>query len=210
MGKDMRCVITGLGMINAIGNSVEESWNNCINGVSGIKEVKSIDTTECYAHLGAESAEHFDVDAGEDADKMDRVSLLCVKAAREALSDSKIEINDENADRVGVIIGSCVGGAISIQNFFTAYEKDPASPDKEDIIKMPIGAIANNIAKIAGAKGVVTNVGNACAASTISIEYACDLIRAGVGDAFIVGGADSFSALAFGGFTALHALDTDP
>ena len=56
MGKDMRCVITGLGMINAIGNSVEESWNNCINGVSGIKEVKSIDTTECYAHLGAESA----------------------------------------------------------------------------------------------------------------------------------------------------------
>lgn len=61
---------------------------------------------------------------------------------------------------------------------------------------MPIGAIANNIAKISGAKGVVTNVGNACAASTISIEYACDLIRAGVGDAFIVGGSDSFSALA--------------
>ena len=121
MENKMRCVITGLGMINSIGNSVDESWNNCINGVSGIKEVKSIDTTECYAHLGAEAAEHFDVDAGSDADKMDRVSLLCVKAAKEALSDSKIEINDENADRVGVIIGSCVGGAISIQNFFTAY-----------------------------------------------------------------------------------------
>lgn len=210
MENKMRCVITGLGMINSIGNSVDESWNNCINGVSGIKEVKSIDTTECYAHLGAEAAEHFDVDAGSDADKMDRVSLLCVKAAKEALSDSKIEINDENADRVGVIIGSCVGGAISIQNFFTAYEENPEKADKSDIIKMPIGAIANNIAKISGAKGVVTNVGNACAASTISIEYACDLIRAGVGDAFIVGGSDSFSALAFGGFTALHALDTDP
>ena len=210
MGNEMRCVITGLGMINAIGNTVEESWNNCINGVSGIKEVKSIDTSECYAHLGAESAEHFDVDGGEDADKMDRVSLLCVKAAREALSDSEIEVNDDNADRVGVIIGSCVGGAISIQNFFTAYEKDPQSPDASDIIKMPIGAIANNIAKIVGAKGVVTNVGNACAASTISIQYACDLIRAGVGDAFIVGGTDSFSALAFGGFTALHALDEEP
>lgn len=208
--SEKRCVITGMGMINAIGNTVEESWNNCINGVSGIKEVKSIDTSECYAHLGAESAEHFDVDGGEDAERMDRVSLLCVKAAREALADSKIEINDSNADRVGVIIGSCVGGAISIQKFFTDMEKDPASTDALDIIKMPIGAIANNIAKIAGAKGVVTNVGNACAASTISIEYACDLIRAGVGDAFIVGGADSFSALAFGGFTALHALDTDP
>ncbi len=210
VGNEKRCVITGLGMINAIGNSVDESWNNCINGVSGIKEVRSIDTADCYSHMGAESAEHFDVDAGEDADKMDRVSLLCVKAAKEALSDSKIEINDENADRVGVIIGSCVGGAISIQKFFTENEEDPAKTDAADIIKMPIGAIANNVAKIAGAKGVVTNVGNACAASTISIEYACDLIKAGVGDAFIVGGADSFSSLAFGGFIALHALDTDP
>ena len=75
---------------------------------------------------------------------------------------------------------------------------------------MPIGAIANNVAKVAGAKGVVTNIGNACAASTISIEYACDHIRAGVGDVFICGGTDTFSSLAFGGFTALHALDTEP
>ncbi len=208
--NEKRCVITGLGMINAIGNTVEESWNNCINGVSGIKEVRSIDTSQCYAHMGAESAEHFDVDAGEDADKMDRVSLLCVKAANEALNDSGIVINDDNADRVGVIMGSCVGGAVSIQKFFTEKENAEGSEDAADIIKMPIGVIANNVARLAGAKGVVTNVGNACAASTISIEYACDLIRAGVGDAFIVGGADSFSALAFGGFTALHALDTDP
>ncbi len=210
VGNDKRCVITGLGMINAIGDTVDESWKNCISGVCGIDVVKSIDTTECYAHMGAESKECFDVDAGEDADKMDRVSLLCVKAAKEALGDSKIEINDNNADRVGVIIGSCVGGAISIQKFFTENEEDPSKTDANDIVKMPIGAIANNVAKIAGAKGVVTNVGNACAASTISVEYACDLIRAGVGDAFIVGGSDSFSALAFGGFTALHALDTDP
>ena len=104
MENKMRCVITGLGMINSIGNSVDESWNNCINGVSGIKEVKSIDTTECYAHLGAEAAEHFDVDAGSDADKMDRVSLLCVKAAKEALSDSKIEINDEGTFADGELL----------------------------------------------------------------------------------------------------------
>lgn len=208
--NEKRCVITGLGMINAIGNTVDESWNNCINGVSGIKEVRSIDTSDCYAHLGAESAEHFDVDAGDDAQKMDRVSLLCVKAANEAIKDSGIVIDDNNADRVGVIMGSCVGGAVSIQKFFTDRHNAEGSEDVSDIIKMPIGVIANNVAKIAGVKGVVTNVGNACAASTISIEYACDLIRAGVGDAFIVGGADSFSALAFGGFTALHALDTDP
>ena len=168
--NEKRCVITGLGMINAIGNTVDESWNNCINGVSGIKEVRSIDTSDCYAHLGAESAEHFDVDAGDDAQKMDRVSLLCVKAANEAIKDSGIVIDDNNADRVGVIMGSCVGGAVSIQKFFTDRHNAEGSEDASDIIKMPIGVIANNVAKIAGVKGVVTNVGNACAASTISIE----------------------------------------
>lgn len=208
--SEKRVVITGLGLINAIGNTVEESWNNCINGVCGIKEVKSINTAGCYAHMGAEAAEHFDVDAGEDADKMDRVSLLCIKAVNEALCDSQIDMTQENADRVGVIIGSCVGGANSIEKFFTEYEEDPAKPSADEILKMPIGAIANNVAKVAGAKGVVTNIGNACAASTISIEYACDLIRAGVGDVFICGGTDTFSSLAFGGFTALHALDTEP
>lgn len=208
--SEKRVVITGLGMINAIGDTVDESWNNCINGVCGIKEVRSVNTAECYAHMGAEASEHFEVDAGEDADKMDRVSLLCVKAVKEALSDSKIDMTKEDADRVGVIIGSCVGGANSIEKFFTAYEENPDSALTEDIIKMPIGVIANHVAKVAGAKGVVTNVGNACAASTISIEYASDLIRAGVGDVFICGGTDTFSSLAFGGFIALHAIDDEP
>ena len=208
--SEKRVVITGLGLINAIGDTVDESWNNCINGVCGIKEVKSVNTAECYAHMGAEASKDFEVDAGEDADKMDRVSLLCVKAVKEALSDSEIDMTKENADRVGVIIGSCVGGANSIEKFFTAYEENPESAKTEDIIKMPIGVIANHVAKVSGAKGVVTNVGNACAASTISIEYASDLIRAGVGDVFICGGTDTFSSLAFGGFIALHAIDEEP
>ena len=208
--SEKRVVITGLGLINAIGDTVDESWNNCINGVCGIKEVKSVNTAECYAHMGAEASKDFEVDAGEDADKMDRVSLLCVKAVKEALSDSEIDMTKEDADRVGVIIGSCVGGANSIEKFFTAYEENPESAKTEDIIKMPIGVIANHVAKVSGAKGVVTNVGNACAASTISIEYASDLIRAGVGDVFICGGTDTFSSLAFGGFIALHAIDEEP
>ena len=102
--SEKRVVITGLGMINAIGDTVDESWNNCINGVCGIKEVRSVNTAECYAHMGAEASEHFEVDAGEDADKMDRVSLLCVKAVKEALSDSKIDMSKEDADRIRKMI----------------------------------------------------------------------------------------------------------
>ena len=100
-------------------------------------------------------------------------------------------IDESNAGRVGVVMGSCVGGVVSVENYVTKGEH------AEDINKMTIASIANHVANMAGAKGVVTNVGNACAASTISIAYACELIRAGVADAFIVGGADAFASVPF-------------
>ena len=194
-----RCVVTGLGMISAIGNSVEECFLNALAGKTGIAQVSSVDTTDCYAKLGAEV--HCDtLDEIEGAKDVDRVSKLCLKASKEALDDSGLVIDDENADRVGVVMGSCVGGVVSVENYVTKGQ------NKDDINRMTISSIANHVADMAGAKGVITNVGNACAAGTISIAYACELIRAGVADAFIVGGADAFASVPFSGFLALHAL----
>ena len=190
-----RCVVTGLGMVNAIGKNVEECWENALKGTPGIDKVKSVNSDNCYAHLGAEVAdENIEIN-----DKVDRVSSLCLQASKEALKDAGIDGNVE-ADRMGVIMGSCVGGVVSIENYIEKGEKT------EDINKMSIASIANHVANMAGAKGVVTNIGNACAASTMSVAYACELIRAGVGDVFIAGGADAFASVPFAGFTALHAL----
>lgn len=197
---DTRCVVTGLGMINAIGKNVDECWNNALLGKEGIDKVKSVNSDDCYAHLGAEIK---DGDL-ETNDKYDRVSSICIQASKEAMKDAKITENEADADRFGVIMGSCVGGVVSIENFIEKGEKT------EDINKMSISSIANNVANIAGAKGVVTNIGNACAASTMSVAYACELIRAGVGDMFIAGGADAFASVPFAGFTALHALSENP
>lgn len=194
-----RCVVTGLGMISAIGNNVDECFENALAGKTGIDKVTSVDTTDCYANLGAEV--HCDtLDDSEQAKQVDRVSKLCLKASKEALDDSGLVIDEENAGRVGVVMGSCVGGVVSVENYVTEGQKT------EDINKMTIASIANHVADMAGAKGVITNVGNACAAGTISIAYACELIRAGVADAFIVGGADAFASVPFSGFLALHAL----
>ncbi|MDD6733365.1 MAG: beta-ketoacyl-[acyl-carrier-protein] synthase family protein [Lachnospiraceae bacterium] len=198
-----RCVITGLGVICAIGNNVEETWKNAVSGVSGIKEVKSVNTQGCYSVQAAE-VEDPTLDTLPDADKMDRVSRLCIKAATEAVKDSGIDMNLENHDRVSVIIGSCVGGVNSIENYYKAGE------NKEDIPKMVISAIANDVAKANQAGGVITNIGNACAAGTISISYACDLIRAGKSDVVLAGGADAYASVPYAGFTALHALDERP
>ena len=196
-----RCVVTGLGMISAIGNNVNECWNNALNSVSGIKNTTSVDTKDCYATLAAEvESDLSDVKVSED---MDRVSKLCIKASREALADAGL--GDFNNDpRVSVIIGSCVGGVVSIEHYFKNDR------DETDVRKMPISAIASSVAGDCHAGGVVTNVANACAAGTISIAYACDLIRAGKADVVVAGGADAFASVPYSGFLALHALDSNP
>lgn len=197
-----RCVVTGLGLISAIGNSVDECWNNALAGKTGIDRVKSVDTADCYANLGAEVACDT-LDDMKEAHNVDRVSKLCLKASREAIEDSGLVIDERNAGRVGVIMGSCVGGVVSIENYVNNGE------NTEDINRMTIASIANHVANQAGAKGVITNVGNACAAGSISVAYACELIRAGIADAFIVGGADAFASVPFSGFLALHALSEE-
>ena len=197
--NDCRCVVTGLGVICAVGNNVEETWKNALASVSGIHRTTSVDTEKCYADLAAEV--HCDtLDAIDSPEEKDRASKLCIKAAGEALRDAKLESFADDS-RVSVIIGSCVGGVLSVEHYHQ-HGKNP-----QDIPKMPIAAIASQVAETYKAGGIVTNVANACAAGTISIALACDLIRAGKADIVIAGGADSFASVPYSGFLSLHALD---
>lgn len=206
MDNKNRCVVTGLGLICALGDGTEKCWSAATNGVTGIHDVKTFSTEGCYAHKGAEVAESSGQLSGED---YDRSSLLCIRAAGEALADAGYSVTDENSDRIGVIVGNCVGGAASIDKYYTDEFKT-GSAKASDILKMPAAAIANNVARHFGLNGATANIVNACAAGTMSLSYACDLIRAGKADAFVAGGSDSFSSLAFAGFHALHALSENP
>lgn len=196
-----RVVVTGLGLICALGENTEQCWNAVVNGVTGIAPVRSVNADGCYANLGAEVAAPNKELSEED---YDRSSLLCIKAAGEALKDSGFEVTEQNSDRIGVIIGNCVGGAVSIDEYYTANKNGGGK--NTDVLKMPAAALANNVAFHYGLNGATANIVNACAAGTISLAYAADLIRSGKADAFVAGGSDSFSSLAFAGFHALHAL----
>lgn len=202
MADKTRCVVTGLGLVCGLGNNVDDCWKAAVDGITGIKDVKSVDTSNCYSHKGAEASLS---DSELSDENYDRSSLLCIKAAKEALDDAKLNLNNEDCDRIGVILGSCVGGAASIDKYYTDKFKN-GSADKADILKMPASAIASNVAKHFDLNGITANIVNACAAGTLSLSYACDLIRSGKADAFVAGGSDSFSSLAFAGFHALHAL----
>lgn len=197
-----RCVITGLGMISAIGNTVEECWDNAMKGVSGIDHTHTVDTQNCYADYAAEVKDETLNDL-PGTEGMDRASKLCIKAVSEAMADAGLA--DFGGDeRVSVVMGSCVGGVVSIEHYYTQGKH------KEDITQMPISAIASQVAGYCHAGGVVTNVANACAAGTISIAYAAELIRAGKADIVVAGGADAFASVPYAGFISLHALDANP
>jgi len=109
--SDRRIVVTGLGLICALGDGTDKCWSAASNGITGIREVQSVSTEGCYANKGAEVAESSEQLSGED---YDRSSLLCIKAAGEALADAGYTVTADNSDRIGVIVGNCVGGGMMI------------------------------------------------------------------------------------------------
>lgn len=153
MDSQKRCVVTGLGLVCGIGNNVEECWTHAINGESGIADVKSFDTENCYSHKGAE-VELTNEELSDES--YDRSSLLCIKAAKEALADAGYLPNVcKHANDIGVILGSCVGGAASIDKYYSEQNEGKAS-DSSDIIRMSASSIANNVSKHFGFSGVMT------------------------------------------------------
>lgn len=200
-----RCVITGLGLVCALGDDAADCAASAFSGKSGISDVTAFDTSGCYSHKGAEVAL---TDGELCSDKYDRTTLLCIKAAGEAIADSGIDLDSEDRSRIGVILGTCIGGASSIDKYYKdSYEGRPV--DREDILRMPASAIANNVADHFDLDGMTSNIVNACAAGTMSLASACDMIREGRADVFVAGGCDSFSSLAYAGFHALHALSEE-
>ena len=127
-----RCVVTGLGLVCALGDDAASCAASAFSGKSGIKDVASFDTANCYSHKGAE------VDLSDSElckDKYDRTTLLCIKAAGEAIADSGLGLEKEDRTRAGVILGTCIGGAASIDKYYRdSHEGKPA--DKEDITRI--------------------------------------------------------------------------
>lgn len=179
---EKRCVITGLGLICAAGNDVDTCWQNICAGKTGIDEVKSVSTEGCVSHVGAE-VHCEDLPAPE----YDRSVRLCLHAAYEAVRDGRLM--DGSVREAGVILGSCVGGAASIDHYYTGLLQ--GRTEEQDVLKMSASAIAANTAFALGANGETANIVNACAAGTMSVSYACDLIRLGRGEIFLAGGTDA-------------------
>jgi len=208
-----RVVITGLGIVSPVGLNLKESWTNIIAGKSGVVAIDSFDT-EGFSVKIAATVKGFDATSlisAKDLKKMDTFIHYGLHAADEALKDSGLEITEANAERVGVAIGSGIGGLPMIEvNDEKLMKGGPRRISPFLIPGSIINMISGNFSIRYGVKGPNISIVTACSTGTHSIGESARIIAYGDADVMFAGGAEKASSpLGIGGFAAARALSTN-
>lgn len=205
-----RVVVTGLGIISPVGNTVEGAWRNICAGQTGIRLIEGFDASGYPVRFGGEIRD-FDVTrylAVKEARKMDPFIHYGIAAAVDALHDAGLEIDDDNAERIGACLGSGIGGLFSIENVQRAFFK--GGPRKISPFYVPsaiINMLAGNLSILLGIKGPNFAIVTACATGTHNIGQAARVIAYGDADVMFAGGAEfATTPTGLGGFAAARAL----
>lgn len=209
-----RVVITGLGIVSPVGSTIEEAWNSVTKGKSGIKPLTRLNADDYPAKVAAEIRD-FDPEQymeKKDARKMDRFTQYAVAAAKMAVADANLDINDENAPRIGVWIGSGIGGMETFENQYRIFLERGYRRVSPFFVPMIIPDMAaGQVSIYLGAKGVNSCTVTACASGTNSIGDAFKVIQRGDADAMISGGAEApITEMSVAGFCSNTALSSNP
>lgn len=207
-----RVVITGLGVVSSLGMEVDKFWNNIVNGKSGISKIENFDTEEFPSKIGAEIK---DFDPNEyidrkDAKRMAVFTQYAVVSAIKALEDAGLEVTDDIANDVGVLIGSGIGGIeVFEKQIGRLVNRGPKRISPFFIPMMISNMAAGQVAIYANAKGPNSNEVTACASGTHSIGEAMEIIKRGDAKVMIAGGSEaSVTPSAVAGFSNMKALST--
>ena len=207
---ERRVVITGLGAVTPIGNNTNDFWEGIKEGKCGIDEITRFDITNFKVKLAAElkdfnAEDHFD---RREAKRLDRFSQYAMVAAREAWKDSGLDKETENMERVGIIIGSGIGGIGTTEEEHEKYMTK--GPDRVSPMYIPMGIpnmATGNVAIDIGAKGESISMVTACASGTHSIGESFRMIKHGYQDVVLAGGTEAgITPLGIAGFTNIKAL----
>ena len=189
-----RVVITGLGTINPLGHTVKETWENAVNGVSGVGPITLFDASDWNVKIASE-VKNFNPDLYMDfkeARRRDRFEQLAVASMKEALETSGLEINDQTTNRIGVIVSSAIGGLRSMQdNIYTLKDQGFRKVSPFSIAMMMPNGAAGIISIDYGIRGPSFSVASACASGSDGIGVAWMMLRSGMIDAAIAGGSEA-------------------
>ena len=207
-----RVVVTGLGMLSPLGNDVDTTWKNILAGKSGIGPITSFDASEFSTHFAGE-VKDFDVERyipKKETKKMDKFIQFGIAAGKQALAHSGLVITPDNASRVGVAIGSGIGGLGLIEeNHQKLMESGPRKISPFFVPATITNMISGFLSIMEGLKGPNLNIVTACTTGVHNIGVAARTIAYGDADAMLAGGAEStVCALGVGGFAAARALSS--
>ncbi len=209
--SNRRVVITGLGAVTPLANTVPETWDGIINGKSGISQIDSFDISSFATTIGG-VIRNLDIShyiPEKDAKRMDGFIHYGIAAGCQAIEDSGIEVTEANAERIGVAIGAGIGGITGIEECYATYDK--SGPRRISPFFVPgniINMISGNLSIKYGLKGPNFAIVTACSTGTHNIGDAARLIKYGDADVMIAGGAErcTTSPTAMGGFASAKAL----
>ncbi|EMV7049866.1 beta-ketoacyl-ACP synthase II [Listeria monocytogenes] len=209
-----RVVVTGVGAVTPIGNDAETSWENAKKGVNGVAKMTRLNPDDFPVKIAAELKD-FDVEKyleKKEARKMDRFTHYAIASAEMAVQDSGLVIDDSNANRVGVWIGSGIGGMETFETQYEIFLNRGHRRVSPFFVPMMIPDIGSGQVSIRfGAKGINSTTVTACATATNSIGDAFKVIERGDADAMITGGAEApITKMSLAGFTANKALSLNP
>ena len=209
-----RVVVTGLGAVTPVGNTPEAMWNSLINGVSGAAPITLFDASEFKTQFACEVKDLNinDFIDRKEARKMDRYTQLAMIAAKQAVEDSKMDLDTEDKNRIGVVFGVGIGGIKTFEEevkYYGVHEADGPKFNPFFIPKMIADIAAGQISIMYGFHGPNYITASACASSSNALADAFNLIRLGKANAIVAGGAEAaICATGVGGFNAMHALST--
>ncbi|GAA0402323.1 beta-ketoacyl-[acyl-carrier-protein] synthase family protein [Streptomyces luteireticuli] len=207
-GARPTAVITGVGMVSALGSGVEESWGNLVAGRGGIVEADRIDLTGLSTGFAGQAP---GLPAPEGGDRPDRAVELALAAAGEAVRRGRLAGAGYRPGRLGLVVSTSLGGTPTGETFHRAWLTDGlAAADPRPLSAYTLHACADAVATAHGLHGPRSVVSNACAAGGVAIGYALELLWGGDADAVLCGGVDPLSLVSFNGFNCLGALDEHP
>ncbi len=207
-----RVVVTGLGMVSPLGLNVEDTWKNLLDAKSGVAPIESFDVSQFNTRFSA-SVKNFDAKdfmSPKDARKFDPFVQFGIAASVQALKDSGLEISDDNASRVGVCVGSGIGGLSATED--NVLKLHNAGPRKVSPFYVPgsiINMVSGQLSIMYGLKGPNISIVTACTTGVHSIGHAARMIAYGDADAMVAGGAEMATCpIGLAGFSAARALST--
>ena len=208
-----RVVITGMGTVSPVGNTVDEAWNSVKSGVSGVGSITLFDTSRVPVKIAAEvknfDASRYDLEP-KDVRKMARFSKFCLAAAAQAVKDAGYSKETLQTEHCGVLIGCCIGGMDAITAAFAKIDDPAAGPSRIPPLTTPLmisNEAAANVSIYYGIKGFSWTMGTACASGTDALGLAADVIRSGRADVILSGGTEAaITEFSIASFVALQAL----